>query len=130
MLAALAAATPAVAAISVRLTATTVRRAGVLRLAGNATQMPMYALPAARMPCARYGTCPGAPPHRSTPPKRPFVFLGTTPSGSTRTRAFAIRLPRTLPAGRYKIFVWCKPCGGSLIVAGIDASGQTLHVLP
>ena len=78
---------------------------------------------------ARYGPCSGAPIHRTTPPKRPFVFLATTPSGPTRTRGFAVRLPATLRPGQYKIFVWCKSCGGSLIVAGRDSSGQTLRVL-
>jgi hypothetical protein len=130
LLVALALATPAVGAIFVRLAATTVPRGGALRLVGNANHMALYALPAARMPCARYDTCSGAPIHRTTPPKRPFVFLGTTPSGSTRMRGFAVRLPRTLRPGRYKIFVWCKSCGGSLIIAGRDASGQTLRVLP
>jgi hypothetical protein len=40
------------------------------------------------------------------------------------TRAFAIRLR----PGRYKIFVWCRTCGGSLLVAGRDSSEQTLRV--
>jgi hypothetical protein len=129
LLVSLTMATRASAAIFVRLTTTTVHRGGVLRLVGNTSHMSLYALPAAQMRCARYGTCSGAPIHRTTPPKRPFVFLATTPSGPTRTRGFAVRLPATLRPGQYKIFVWCKSCGGSLIVAGRDSSGQTLRVL-
>ena len=128
LVAALAAATPADAAIFIRLTTTSTHRGGIVRLAGNADHMPMYALPAARMPCARYGTCQAAPIHRASPPERPFVFLGDTPSGSGRPRPFAIRLPRMVRPGRYKVFVWCQTCGGSLIIAGSDSSGQTLRV--
>jgi hypothetical protein len=131
LITALATATPATAAIFIRLTTTTVHRGGTLRLVGDAAHMPLYALPAARMPCARYGTCP-APIHRAAAPKKePFVFLGYTPVGGgvMPTRGFSIRLPRALRLGAYKVFVWCARCGGSLIVAGPDASGQTLHVV-
>jgi hypothetical protein len=128
----LASVTGATGAIFVRLTATTVHRGGVLRLVGDAAGMPLYALPAARMPCARFGTCT-EPIQRATSPKRPFVFIGRVPAGSssntTPTQPVAIRLPRRLQAGRYKIFVWCERCGGSLIIAGTDSSGQTLRVL-
>lgn len=128
---ALALTTSAEAAIFIRLATTTARRGGALEVTGNASHMPLYALPAARMPCARYGTCSG-PIHREVPPRPPFVFIGYTPNvgGAIRTRAFAIRLPRALAPGRYKVFVWCKRCGGSLIVAGTDSSGQTLRVRP
>jgi hypothetical protein len=132
LITALATATPATAAIFIGLTTTTVHRGGTLRLVGDAAHMPLYALPAARMPCARHGTCP-APIHRAAAPRRePFVFMGYTPGatdGMLPLRAFSIRLPRALRPGGYKVFVWCAMCGGSLIVAGSDASGQTLHVV-
>ena len=132
LVAALATGRPAVAAIFIRFTPTSVPRHGVLRVLGNGAHMPLYALPAARMPCARFGTCSATPIHRDAPPRRkPFVFLGYTP-GATRgfmpVRRFPIRLPRALRPGRYKVFVWCKMCGGSLIVAGDNQSGQTLRV--
>jgi hypothetical protein len=132
VVAALAAATPAPAAISIRLATSTVHRGGSLRLLGDAAHMPLYALPAARMPCARSDTC-AEPIHRAAAPKRkPFVFLGYTPgatAGMAPSRTFSIRLPRALRPGAYKVFVWCAACGGSLIVAGPDSSGQTLHVV-
>jgi hypothetical protein len=62
------------------------------------------------MPCARFGTC-AEPIHRAVAPKRPFIFLGRAPaarSGAIPTRPFAIRLPRSLRPGRYKVFVWCE----------------------
>jgi hypothetical protein len=131
LLGVLAMVSPAAAAIFIRLTTTAVPRGGVVRFVGDAAHMPLYALPASRMPCARYGTCPPVI-HRAAPPRRPFVFLGEIPaaSGPRPTRSFRIRLPRSLRPGRYKVFVWCAECGGSLIVAGTDSSGQTLHVLP
>jgi hypothetical protein len=108
------------------------QRGGVLRLVSNANGMPLYVLPAARMPCARFNTC-SEPIRPNTPPKRPFVFLAHLPHAPSRsampTRPFAIRLPADLRPGRYKVFVWCKTCGGSLLVAGSDASGQTLRIL-
>ena len=118
--AALATAAPASAAVFVLLRTTTVHRGGVVRLAGNANGMPLYALSVTRYPCARTNTCTG-PLHRASPPKRPFVLLG-------RMAHQRIRLPRDLKPGRYKVFVWCARCGGSLIIAGRDDNGQTLHV--
>jgi hypothetical protein len=131
--AALVTATPAAAAIFIRLTTTSAHHGGVLRAVGNAAHMPLYALPAARMPCAQYRTCSPKPIHRDAAPRRkPFVLLGYTPgstSGFRPTQPFSIRLPQTLRPGRYKVFVWCAMCGGSLIVAGDGPSGQTLRVL-
>jgi hypothetical protein len=130
LIAATSLAEPAAGAVFIRLSTLKVHRGGVLRLVGDADHMPLYALPASLMPCARYGTC-SDPIHRTKQPRRkPFTFLGYTPSNAGMTaRAFTLRLPRALKAGRYKIFVWCSRCGGSLIVAGADSSGQTLHVL-
>lgn len=46
-----------------------------------------------------------------------------------RVSADAIRLPRALKPGRYKVFVWCAKCGHTLLIAGSDDNGQTLHVI-
>jgi hypothetical protein len=40
---------------------------------------------------------------------------------------FRFRVPRTKP-GAYKVVVWCRPCGGSLILAGSTIEGQTVLV--
>jgi hypothetical protein len=131
--AALVAAGSASAAIFIRLTATTVHRGGVLLVNGNAEAMPLYALPVARMPfCMRHNTC-SQPMRRATPPSAPFVGIGRAPgesAGFATTRTFAVRLPRGLHPGRYKVFVWCEMCGGTLIPAGDNLSGQTLRVTP
>jgi hypothetical protein len=135
MIAMAIAAAPAAGAVFIRVTTVRVHAGGVVRLVGDAARMPLFALPASRMPCAKYGTCVG-PIHRAKAPTRsPFVFLGYTPgtaTGMIRPHAFVIRLPRALRPGKYLVFVWCASCGGSLIVAGSDPSGQpqTLDVLP
>ena len=57
-----------------------------------------------------------------------------TPLGSFRTKPgpqsdqrFRFRVPR-VKRGAYKVVVWCRPCGGSLILAGARIEGQTVLV--
>jgi hypothetical protein len=129
-------ASPAAAAIFLRLATIHVQRGGVVRVFGNPRHMPLYALPVRRMACiVGHYTCPGAI-RRTTVPRRPFVMLGHAP-GTTGNpyaydytpRAFTIRLPRALPAGKYVVFVWCSACGGSLIPAWKEGfEPQTLNV--
>jgi hypothetical protein len=135
MIAMAVAAAPAAGAVFIRVTTLRVHVGGVVHLVGDAARMPLFALPASRMRCARYGICTG-PLHRAKAPTRaPFIFLGYTPGANTQMtqpHPFVIRLPRALRAGKYVVFVWCSSCGGSLIVAGSDPSGQPqmLNVLP
>jgi hypothetical protein len=117
LLAALVVAPTAEAAIYVRLMSTTVHRGGLIRLVSNAHAMPVFAIPAAKLSlCRRYDTCASLE-RRAHPPNKPYVWLGRVPGRGTSTRSLALRLPRSLEIGRYRIFVWCKPCGGSLIPA-------------
>jgi hypothetical protein len=121
-------ASPASAAIFMRLATVHVHRGGVVRIFGNPRHMPLYALPVRKMPCIRSHTCTGYI-HRTKVPRRPFVLLGRAPGKASGNydyapRAFTIRLPGALPAGRYVVFVWCASCGGSLINAGTNPSGQ------
>jgi hypothetical protein len=121
------AAAPAAAAVFIRVTTLRVHVGGVVHLVGDAARMPLFALPASRMPCAKYGICTGPLRRAKAPTRAPFVFLGYTPGATTRMtepHAFAIRLRRALRPGKYVVFVWCRSCGGSLIVAGSDPSGQ------
>jgi hypothetical protein len=130
--AALLAAGPASAAIFVHLTETSVHRGGRLHLFGNAAAMPLYVLPVAQMPlCMRYDTCASLM-RRSAPPRSPFVFAGRTPGtspGFGPTRLVVVRLPKRIRPGRYKLFVWCVQCGGTLIPASAGVSSQTLHIV-
>jgi hypothetical protein len=121
-------ASPASAAIFMRLGTVHVHRGGVVRIFGNPRHMPLYALPVRKMPCIRNYTCAGYI-HRTTVPRRPFVLLGRAPGKANNNydytpRPFTVRLPRALPAGKYVVFVWCASCGGSLISAGTNPSGQ------
>ena len=127
VVAALVAAASATAAVFVRLTTTTVQRGGVVRFVGYVGRLPIYVLPASRYPCAQTATCMG-PLHRASPTKRPYVFIGRAPAAKAE-RAFRLRLPKGVRPGSYKVFVWCKRCGGSLLIAGSDDNGQTLHVI-
>ena len=132
-IAALVTAGSASAAIFIRLQATVAHPGGVIRVVGNASAMPLYALPATRVPaCMRSGDCMTLM-HTAVAPRAPFVFLGRTPGrsvGFAPVRAFRLKLPPALKPGSYKLFVWCRPCGGTLIVAGTTDAGQTLRIDP
>jgi len=121
-------ASTASAAIFMRLSTSHAHRGGIVRIFGNPRHMPLYALPIRKLPCIKHNTCTGLI-HRATLPKRPFVLLGRAPGEGSGDyapppRAFTIRLPEALSAGKYAVFVWCAPCGGSLISAGTNPSGQ------
>jgi hypothetical protein len=120
-------AAPASAAIFMRLATVHVHRHGRVRIFGNPRHMPLYALPIRKMPCIRSHTCTGAI-QRTKVPRRPYVLLGRAPGKAGANydyapRAFTIRLPRALSAGKYVVFLWCASCG-SLISAGTNPSGQ------
>ena len=126
-------ASPAAAAIWMHLATFHVERGGVVRIIGNPRGMPLYALPLRKMPCVKAYDC--EPIRRATAPRRPFIFLGRAPGKVSnpydyRLRGFTIRLPRSLPAGKYVVFVWCAVCGGGLIPAGTNGQPQILGVRP
>jgi hypothetical protein len=110
---------------------TTVHRGGYLRGTGDGSRLPFYLVPVRHAPlgyrCHGNGFCA---PRTKRPPRRPYVFLGRL----RRTRnfyakqRFRFRVPMVRP-GRYKVVIWCRPCGGSLILAGATGFGQTVTVL-
>src|SRR5256885_2966651 len=108
----------ALADVYVVLTTTSVHREGYLRGTGDGSGLPFYLVPKRRAPDV------GTQVKRA--PRRPFVFLGRL----RRTRNFyasqhfRFRVPEVRP-GRYKVVVWCRPCGGTLILAGSTGLGQT-----
>ena len=111
---------------------TTVHQGGYLRGTGNGSGLPLYLVPERNAPllyrCHGNGFCS---PRTKRPPRRPYVFLGRL----RRThdfyakQHFRFRVPMVRP-GRYKVVMWCRPCGGSLILAGSTRFGQTVTVLP
>ena len=102
-----------------------------LRGTGDGSGLPFYLVPERFAPlghrCHGNGFCAA---RTKRPPRRPYVFIGRL----RRTRDFyakqhfRFRVPMVRP-GRYKVVIWCKPCGGSLILAGATGFGQTVTVL-
>jgi hypothetical protein len=102
---------------------TTVHRGGSLLGTGDGSRMPVYLVPKRLAPA--YGD------RLKHPPRRPYIFLGRL--RRTRnfyaTQHFHFRVPKVRP-GKYKIVIWCRPCGRTLILAGPTGFGQTVTVLP
>lgn len=121
--AALVAAPAAYADIYVIVANTTVHRGGYLRGTGDGSRMPFY-LVLKRL-------APADGDRLSHPPHRPYVFLGRLrrTRNPYATQHFRFRVPRVRP-GKYKVVIWCRPCGGTLILAGPTGFGQTVTVLP
>jgi hypothetical protein len=127
----LAAAGAARADVYVVVTTTTVHVGGFLRGTGDGSGLPFYLVPYAHRPlpyaCRTNAYCA---PRARRAPRRPYVYFGRL----RRTRDFYVRqhfrfrVPRVAP-GRYAVVIWCRPCGGSLILAGATMQGQVVTVL-
>jgi hypothetical protein len=111
-----------------RLTTTSVRVGGLLRGTGNAPGMPVYLVPERSAPRPRkcHGGAAYCAPRSARPPGKPYVLLGRFPR-RRRNGPFAFRVPRVVP-GRYQVVFWCKPCGGTLLLAGATLYGQVVTV--
>jgi hypothetical protein len=132
VLAALAAAGAARADVYVIVTTTTVHVGGFLRGTGDGSRLPFYLVPYARRPQVyACGTNAYCTPRTKRAPRSPYVYLGRL----RRTRDFyalqrlRFRVPRVRP-GHYAVVIWCRPCHGSLILAGSTMRGQAVTVLP
>jgi hypothetical protein len=112
--------------VGITLTTLVVHRCGWIRGVGDGSGLPVYLVPKRFAP-RREGT---SEPRSKQPPRRPFILLGRL----RRTRdpyadqRFRFRVPRVRP-GRYRVFLYCGPCGGSLIVSGNSLEGQTLRIV-
>jgi hypothetical protein len=98
---------------------------------GDGSGMPVYLVPAWMAPrpyaCNATAVCAPQTHARLGPPN--YTLLGrfrVTRDRSTDQR-FRFRVPRVKP-GAYKVIIWCRACGGSLILAGPTAAGQTVLV--
>jgi hypothetical protein len=69
-------------------------------------------------------------PQLKGPPAPPFVLLGRLHNFPDvfRRQAFAFRIPAAVRPGLYRVFLYCRACGGSLIVSGLSYSGQVLRI--
>jgi hypothetical protein len=118
--------------IGLRLANTVVRVGGLLRGWSNGSAFPVYVVPSSLAPKrhrCRHRTAICEPTSRR-PPARPFVFLGRVPgrSGLYAGHRFAFTFPRVRP-GLYRVFIYCRPCGRSLIQSGDRLEGETIRVL-
>jgi hypothetical protein len=119
--------------IGIRLSATVVHVGGTLRGWSNGSGFPVYIVPSALAP-RRYACHDGkaiCEPTSKRAPGAPFVFLGRIPGryGQYARHHFAFRIPRIRP-GRYRVFIYCRPCGRSLIQSGARLEGETIQLLP
>jgi hypothetical protein len=117
--------------IGLRLATKDVRVGGKLRGWSNGRGFPVYIVPSALAPkrhsCHR-GTAICEPTSRR-PPRKPFVLLGRVPGkfGDYGKQPFAFRVPRVRP-GLYRVFIYCRPCGRSLIQSGDRLDGETIRI--
>jgi hypothetical protein len=115
------------------ITTLNVRSGGILRGYGNAVGMPVYLVAESRAP--RPFSCHGGkglcPPRSARPPRKPYILLGHLPGHYSPTTVrrvrFGVRVP-TVRSGRYQIVFWCRPCGGSLLLAGSTLHGQVVTI--
>jgi hypothetical protein len=107
---------------------------GVIRGWSNGSGMPLYLVPEhlAERPytCKWRGHRAYCRPQVRRPPRAPYVLLGRLrPIGMLRGQKFAFRVPRVIP-GRHQLVIWCRSCGGSLILAGQTLQGEVLRIFP
>ena len=117
--------------IGLRLATKDVRVGGTLRGWSNGRGFPVYIVPSGLAP-KRYSCHNGTgicEPTSKRPPRKPFVVLGRVPGkvGNYGKQWFAFAVPRVQP-GLYRVFIYCRPCGGSLIQSGSRLEGETIRI--
>jgi hypothetical protein len=124
---------PAQAAADVGLYPTTkhVPAGGVIVGHGDGSGMAAYLIAAAAGP-RRY-RCRGnaiCEPRVGSMPRAPFIYLGRLRRTKNvyATQSFAFRAPVDLEPGVYRLYLYCRPCGGSLIQSGRRVEGETIRV--
>ena len=104
---------------------------GVIRGWGAGSGMPVYLAPASagpkRYPCHGSGICE---PTANRAPGKPFVFLGRLRRTTNlyARQSFSFRVPDDLRSGRYRMYLYCKSCGGSLIQSGSRLEGEIIRI--
>jgi hypothetical protein len=118
--------------IGLLLTTKDVHVGGLLRGWSNGSGFPIYIVPSSlapkRYPCHK-GTAICEPTVKRRPGK-PFILLGRVPgkfADYNGRKNFAFRIPRVQP-GLYRVFIYCRPCGRSLIQSGNRLEGETIRI--
>ena len=104
---------------------------GVIRGWGVGSGMPVYLVPASagpkRYPCRGNGICEPTAEHA---PGKPFAFLGRLRRTTDlyARQSFSFRVPDDVRPGRYRMYLYCKSCGGSLIQSGSRLEGEVIRI--
>jgi hypothetical protein len=104
---------------------------GVIAGRGDGSGMAAYLVPAASGPrrytCHGHGICE---PQVKSAPRAPFTLLGRLRRTKNvyATQSFSFRTPADLKPGVYRLYLYCRPCGGSLIQSGRHLNGETIRV--
>ena len=120
--------------IGLRLLTKDVHVGRTLRGWSNGSGFPVYIVPSSLAP-KRYSCHNGTAicePTVKRRPGKPFVLLGRVPGKFAvydGRKNFAFRVPRVQP-GLYRVFIYCRPCGRSLIQSGNRMEGETIRVRP
>jgi hypothetical protein len=119
--------------VGIRIATHTVHVGGLLRGWSNGSGFPVYIVASSLAP-KRYSCHKGTAicePRSKRPPASPFVLIGRVPGkfANYAHHRFAFRIPR-VRAGSYRVFIYCRPCGRSLIQSGSRLEGETLRILP
>jgi hypothetical protein len=121
----------ALADIGFRLATKTVHVGGTLRGWANGSGFPVYIVPSSLAPrrYSCYHRTAICEPTVRRPPGKPFVFLGRIAGsvGHYAGHRFAFRIPRVRP-GLYRAFIYCRPCGRSLIQSGDRVEGEVIRI--
>jgi hypothetical protein len=108
-----------------------VRVGGFITGSGNGSGMPAYLVPASIAPrpfaCGANDVCSPRTHMRLGTPNYTFLGRFRTTRDRETNRRFRFRVPR-VKRGAYKVVLWCRACGGSLILAGPTIGGQTVRI--
>jgi len=104
---------------------------GTIQGWGDGSGMPVYLVPAAAGPkrhsCGSNGICEPTVEHA---PGKPFVLLGhlrhTKDMYARQSFKFFVR--SNLSPGLYRMYLYCRPCGNSLIESGNRLEGETIRL--
>ena len=125
----------AIADVGVYLSVHVVPRHELIRGHGDGSGMPVYLVPLRLAPkrhrCGVNGYADAiCEPTSKRAPGPPFIFLGRLRKTANmyQRQVFTFRVPAAVTPGLYRVFLYCRPCGGSLIQSGHRLEGETLRI--
>lgn len=104
---------------------------GVISGQGDGSGMSVYLVPAATGPkrhsCGADGICE---PTAKRAPGKPFILLGRLRRTKNiyANQSFSFSVPLDLSPGPYRMYLYCRPCGNSLIQSGGRLEGEMIRL--